>query len=270
MLRGVQDGHQKPIEELVKVIEAKNVYTVRVGMSKEIVAAVKSAVKVASLSAKYASSLRHIMVSFRRYEMTILATDLHVYLSQTVNIDADVTQEFSVLVDKDVLKAVKAKSELIFSPTFVSVDGIQYLCPIDTAEYPKFPQVENDNAAWVDATYFEDLAACALSASTLEARPILTCIHHRNDEIYATDGLRLLIAKEHCQFQKEFNLPARYADLLAKTFSEARLRYDGRYAMYSHEGTFILVRLFDGRYPEVSRIIPSNGKTAGEIQDVEA
>lgn len=240
-----------------------NLLKVSVTATKEVVSAIKAAVSVVPNRAHNAA-LKHVAVSFKRYAMTLAAMDSDTYYLNTVSLyDTDVTQYFTVLVPVEALKTVKARSTLSFSPSHVTINGVTFNCPMESSDFPQFPQLKSDYAR-VDVTqqYFNEVSTAAVSAATSELRPILTGVHHANNTVTTTDGLRLYRGNVGTTFEQSFVLPASAVKLLSKTFADgATLLYDGQLAQYHRDGATVIVRLLDGTYPDTSRIIPNSFKT---------
>lgn len=203
-----------------------------------------------------------VLVTVAQDSITFTATDLTVYVSRTVSTTVwgdDVTTVVPSHVFMD-MKAVKGKTvRLTVTPNSATVDGVT-VPTHDAREYPLPPTVgDTVYTAILDATrYLTDFSACATFAATSESRPILRAVHHIGGIIEATDSHKLL----RCETGKDFpslNVPSDISGVLSKVFDGMKvvnMTCDQYLTQYQAADATIIVRLMEGQYPDVSRVIP--------------
>lgn len=183
--------------------------------------------------------------------------------------DMHASEPIRLVVPREALKAIKAHATVAFDYGSIIAGGIRYAAPVSPSEFPKFPSMPLDAPRMiVHRRYFEDLAACAMSASEHETRPILLAVSHAGNTLVSTDSYRLLRCEQSDPFPASANVPAAIAPLLAKTFDTAIVRFTDAHAEYTDGATTITTRLIAGNYPDTSRIMPTQHKTSLTLPDV--
>ena len=253
-------------------------YEVEVTAGKDLVDVIKRAVSVAPKKSS-APILECVLFHVSRGFVDVSATDSEVWYTESVPVDAEcgVVGGFDVLIHKSALKGIKKGVKLGFTETGVLIGGVfnkMYADPAEYAKYAEFPALDTVDGSYryqVDSRYFADFLAAAEFASTSEVRPVLTAVCHREGYITATDGFKLLRVFLPEPFEADFLVPASAGKLLAKVFADsaAQLIVTDTRAFYSAPNKYVGVRRIDGRYPDITRIIPANTKASGKIEGLE-
>ena len=243
-------------------------------LSKEAIARLKL---VAAVAAKRSSRpiLECVSLTFEDGKLYAEATDITCYVRMCIMDCSDWAPNTRVILPARQLKALKAGSTLTIFPSAsttafarYSIGGMSGIS-LDSLSFPVLPSVQSGE--WVDAspTYFEHLAAVATHASDSESRPILMGVHHENNVLVATDGMRLMRVELSESFPTPFNMTGEYAATLYKIFGShgATIQTEGVFTKICGLHATAYIRHIDGTYPATDRIIPTNFNHVGRLQD---
>lgn len=153
---------------------------------------------------------------------------------------------------------------------------------MDPREYPSRPDVHDDRGFSVSAETLRELIdRTAFAISTSEARPVLTGVlwHYANGYLGlgATDSHRMATYKTEVETRQDYALmeaiiPGKTLQELARTLPQddtlVSVRIEEQQLLVEFQHTRCFTRLIDGKFPDLSRIIPQTFKTT-VILDIE-
>ena len=207
--------------------------------------------------------LTTVMLTLSYDKLTVTASDLDLYVERDLSLYVEIESglEFSSCVSADLIKKLKAPKagdaiKLLVTPEYVDIDGLKEFTA-DAREFPAMPHVDADAHA-VDPAYFDGLLAAAPGAATSETRPTLTAVCHQNGQLLATDSHRMLRVDGVPHFERDVLVPAAYAKTLHRLFAghSASVSADTAWIHYATDDTRVWVRQVQGKYPDMSRILP--------------
>lgn len=237
--------------------------------------------------------LSSILIEATKEGCTISATDLYFGVKSKVQTDIE-TEGTVVVPGKQFKEIISSLNPGILTLEFI--DGSLKIKSDKTKtslscqasnEYPPFPQVEGEEYK-ISSTHLEEIEKyVSFSASTDQARPVLTAIlfkfSEKGFEVISTDGFRLSILHldDSVQFSEEktFLIPAkslsevfRIMDRLESKEVSFKISQELKQIFFSIDGVLVFVRLIDGNYPPYEKIIPQGFKTevifdADELMD---
>lgn len=145
---------------------------------------------------------------------------------------------------------------------------------LDAEEYPRLPQIEENNKFQIAADLLKALIRQTVFAvSTSETRPILTGVNWKveNDELIciATDSHRLALrnAKIETEANETYNvvIPGKSLNELSKIIDDTSDLIDivitENQVLFKAKHLLFFSRLLEGNYPDTSRLIPTESKT---------
>lgn len=209
------------------------------------------------------------------------ATDLYFGIRCSLTVESEIDgnivvpgKQFKEIIsslDPGVLEIFFSDNSLAISNTSTNIS----LSSSNTHEYPPFPQVEGEEYVF-PTEYLEKIENNSVfSASTDQARPVLTAILFVFDEhgltCVSTDGFRLstVIIDNSQKFEpKKFLIPAKalsevfkIATKLKATEVRFKVSEELKQVFFSLAGVEVFVRLIEGEYPPYEKIIPSSFST---------
>ncbi|MGG0717576.1 DNA polymerase III subunit beta [Robertmurraya massiliosenegalensis] len=145
---------------------------------------------------------------------------------------------------------------------------------LDPDEYPRLPQVEEEDAFKIPTDLLKALIRQTVFAvSTSETRPVLTGVNWKveNGELIciATDSHRLALRKAKIEIEsdKMFNvvIPGKSLNELSKILDDNHELVDivitENQVLFKAKHLLFFSRLLEGNYPDTSRLIPAENKT---------
>jgi len=145
---------------------------------------------------------------------------------------------------------------------------------LDAEEYPRLPQIEEDNVFKIPTDLLKNLIRQTVFAvSTSETRPILTGVNWKveNHELIciATDSHRLALRKARVETENRESysvvIPGKSLNELSKILDDTNEPVDivitENQILFKTKHLLFFSRLLEGSYPETSRLIPTESKT---------
>lgn len=145
---------------------------------------------------------------------------------------------------------------------------------LDPEEYPRLPQIEEENAFKIPTDLLKALIRQTVFAvSTSETRPVLTGVNWRveNGELIciATDSHRLALRKAQIDLEndKQYNvvIPGKSLNELSKILDDSHelveIVMTENQVLVKAKHLLFFSRLLEGNYPDTSRLIPAENKT---------
>ena len=145
----------------------------------------------------------------------------------------------------------------------------------DAEEYPSMPHISEDNLFSIQSSLLKTMIKQTIFAvSTVESRPILTGVLWQLKDntlrFVATDSHRLAIRESMVDGGSDlsFNnivVPGKALNELSQIIDDDQSNVEvivtENQILFKIDHIIFLSRLLDGTYPDISRIIPENGKT---------
>ncbi|MED4797740.1 DNA polymerase III subunit beta [Priestia megaterium] len=145
---------------------------------------------------------------------------------------------------------------------------------LDAEEYPHLPQIEENNMFRLPTDLLKNMIRQTVFAvSTSETRPILTGVNWKVDgkelTCIATDSHRLALRKATIETGNEatYNvvIPGKSLSEFSKILDDSHELVDivitENQVLFKTKHLLFFSRLFDGNYPDTSRLIPADSKT---------
>lgn len=145
---------------------------------------------------------------------------------------------------------------------------------LDPDEYPRLPQVEEEDAFKIPTDLLKALIRQTVFAvSTSETRPVLTGVNWKieNGELIciATDSHRLALRKAKIEIESDklFNvvIPGKSLNELSKILDDnnelVEIVITENQVLFKAKHLLFFSRLLEGNYPDTSRLIPAENKT---------
>lgn len=156
--------------------------------------------------------------------------------------------------------------------TITSDNILTNLNGFPSEEYPKLPQMENAEHIKIPAIkLMEIIKQTAFAASKNKSRPVLTGVHMSFKEnrfsVAATNSHRLALRETELDsnVSGSFVVPGSSLNQLAKLMNheagEIHIFFTNSYIVFKAETILLYSRLIEGRYPDVSGLIPKETKT---------
>lgn len=230
--------------------------------------------------------LSSIHIQVKKNECIFSATDLYLGVRSSAQAEADQTGEI-VIPGKEFREIITSLSPGVI--TLEYVDGtlrikskktkVALQC-YNSEEYPDFPAVEGDEYA-LSGDYLKKIEQYLLfSASSDQARPVLTAILFDFDEsglrVVSTDGFRLSLmqlgadagVKNRDDSGGQLLVPAkalgeafRISSQLGVDEVRFKVSEELKQVFFSINSVEMYVRLIEGSYPPYEKIIPSSSST---------
>ncbi|WP_066366244.1 DNA polymerase III subunit beta [Neobacillus fumarioli] len=148
------------------------------------------------------------------------------------------------------------------------------LLGLDAEEYPRLPQIEENNKFYIATDLLKAMIRQThFAVSTSETRPILTGVNWRieNGELtcIATDSHRLALrnAKIEAENNETYNIviPGKSLSELSKIIDDSNGQIEivitENQILFKAKHLLFFSRLLEGNYPDTSRLIPADSKT---------
>jgi DNA polymerase-3 subunit beta len=145
---------------------------------------------------------------------------------------------------------------------------------LDAEEYPRLPQIKEENVFKIPTDLLKNLIRQTVFAvSTSETRPILTGVNWRveNSELIciATDSHRLALRKAKVEMEnnQSYNvvIPGKSLNELSKILDDSNelveIVITENQVLFKTKHLLFFSRLLDGNYPDTSRLIPTDSQT---------
>ncbi|EMT45739.1 DNA polymerase III subunit beta [Anoxybacillus flavithermus] len=181
---------------------------------------------------------------------------------------------FSEIVRKLPKEAVEIEVKDQFVTTIRSGKTEFYLNGLDPEEYPRLPQIQEENMFKIPADLLKHvIRQTVFAVSTSETRPILTGVNWRieNNELtcIATDSHRLAMRKAKVETEAEAHynivIPGKSLNELNKILEETNelvhIVVTENQVLFKTKHLLFFSRLLDGNYPDTSRLIPTDSQT---------
>jgi DNA polymerase III subunit beta len=182
---------------------------------------------------------------------------------------------FSEIVKKLPKETVQIEVQSHFSTVIRSGKAEFNLNGLDAEEYPHLPQIEEENIFKIPADLFKNMIRQTVFAvSTSETRPILTGVNWRVEgkqlTCIATDSHRLALRKATVESENDaqYNvvIPGKSLSEFSKILDDSNDLVDivitENQVLFKTKHLLFFSRLLDGNYPDTSRLIPNESKTA--------
>ncbi|MCR6098475.1 DNA polymerase III subunit beta [Salipaludibacillus agaradhaerens] len=168
-----------------------------------------------------------------------------------------------------------------FLTRLTSGDSVFNLNGLDPAEYPRLPEIEEDNVFKMPKDLLKSLIRqTAFAVSTAETRPILTGIHWAIDDgiltCTATDSHRLAMRHAKVETNSEelaFSnvvIPGKSLSELSKIIDDTDELIDiivtDNQILFKSTNLLFFSRLLDGNYPATKNMIPNHSKTSVKLE----
>lgn len=148
------------------------------------------------------------------------------------------------------------------------------LIGLDAEEYPRLPQIEENNKFYIATDLLKAMIRQThFAVSTSETRPILTGVNWKieNGELtcIATDSHRLALrnAKIEAENNETYNIviPGKSLSELSKIIDDSNGQIEivitENQILFKAKHLLFFSRLLEGNYPDTSRLIPADSKT---------
>ncbi|WP_461201466.1 DNA polymerase III subunit beta [Anoxybacillus sp. TBDG-1] len=181
---------------------------------------------------------------------------------------------FSEIVRKLPKETVEIEVKDQFVATIRSGKTEFHLNGLDAEEYPRLPQIQEENMFQIPADLLKHvIRQTVFAVSTSETRPILTGVNWRieNNELtcIATDSHRLAMRKAKVETESEayYNIviPGKSLNELNKILEESNepvhIVVTENQVLFKTKHLLFFSRLLDGNYPDTSRLIPTDSQT---------
>ncbi|ARA98153.1 MULTISPECIES: DNA polymerase III subunit beta [Geobacillus] len=181
---------------------------------------------------------------------------------------------FAEIVKKLPQQTIEIETEDNFLTVIRSGHSEFRLNGLNAEEYPRLPQIEEENVFQIPADLLKTLIRQTVFAvSTSETRPILTGVNWKveNGELIctATDSHRLAMRKVKIEAENAISynvvIPGKSLNELSKILDDGNapvsIVITANQVLFKAEHLLFFSRLLDGNYPETARLIPTDSKT---------
>jgi DNA polymerase III subunit beta len=218
-------------------------------------------------------------------EIQFVASNTNETIFHTVPVDGEeisVDEGGQVVLPRDVMDlAKKAKGAItltlsdnwLLTATFRKSE-FEFNC-MDAEEFPRLQSLSDKPLFKIKGTdFFELIGRTHFCAAESELRPILTGVLLKAENglltITATDSFRLSMVKMNCDCSQSFQavIPALPLSNILKNMDpteDMEIYVSDTQFSIKTDSTLYLIRLLDGTYPDVSRLISTNHKTKMRI-----
>lgn len=185
---------------------------------------------------------------------------------------------FSEIVKKLPLDTVEIEVQNHFLTIIRSGKSEFNLNGLDAEEYPRLPQIEEENVFRISTDLLKNMIRQTVFAvSTSETRPILTGVNWKVEgetlTCVATDSHRLAMrqAKIETAQTDSYNvvIPGKSLTELSKILDDSTDLVDivitENQVLFKTKHLLLFSRLLDGNYPDTSRLIPTDSKTELQV-----
>jgi DNA polymerase III subunit beta len=226
--------------------------------------------------------LSSVLIENTKEQCVISATDLYFGVRCIIQVDSE-KEGVTVVPGKQLKEIISSLNpgvlDLFFEKgklTLKSDKTSTSLSCMSSDDFPPFPQVEGEEYV-MSLTDLEKIDKnVGFSASTDQARPVLTSIlfifTEDNLKVVSTDGFRLATL-DMAGFKKqevgEFLIPAkalsevyRIADRVEAKEVRFKVSQELKQVLFSIDSVEVFVRLIEGEYPPYEKIIPTEFTTS--------
>lgn len=191
---------------------------------------------------------------------------------------------FPEIVRKVPMNAVEIESDAQLNVTIRSGSAEFKLNGQDAEEYPQLPKLHSEDSFELPADLLKNvIKETVFAVSTQETRPLLTGVNVKvqEDQLHfvATDSHRLasrqipVSTNEAALGFQNVVIPGKSLTELNKILDEnqdpVEIRITNNQILFRTKHLYFLSRLLEGNYPDTSRLIPSESKTALQIDTKE-
>ena len=191
---------------------------------------------------------------------------------------------FPEIVRKVPMNAVEIESDAQLNVTIRSGSAEFKLNGQDAEEYPQLPKLHSEDSFELPADLLKNvIKETVFAVSTQETRPLLTGVNVKVEEdqlhFVATDSHRLasrqipVSTNETAIGFQNVVIPGKSLTELNKILDEnqdpVEIRITNNQILFRTKHLYFLSRLLEGNYPDTSRLIPSESKTALQIDTKE-
>ncbi|MFC0296052.1 DNA polymerase III subunit beta [Geobacillus jurassicus] len=181
---------------------------------------------------------------------------------------------FAEIVKKLPQQTVEIETEDNFLTIIRSGHSEFRLNGLNADEYPRLPQIEEENMFQIPADLLKAvIRQTVFAVSTSETRPILTGVNwkveHGELVCTATDSHRLAMRKVKIESERDVSynvvIPGKSLNELSKILDDdnrpVEIVMTANQVLFKAEHLLFFSRLLDGNYPETARLIPTDSKT---------
>lgn len=219
--------------------------------------------------------LENILFGLTKNHLRLLATDLEVSISATIEVKG--SEDGIVAVPaKRVMETIRALPDvqLVFQAEagtnkikMITESGEYNLMGESSEEFPTIPQFKSEDQISLSGTLLRSLINRTIfSVSTDELRPAMTGVlfqlKGQDMRIVATDGHRLVrinyVGQSKSKIKKDLIIPAKALTLLARSAEEGdnTMSVDLTHVQFSLGNTTLTSRLIEEAYPNYESVIP--------------
>lgn len=191
---------------------------------------------------------------------------------------------FSEVVRKLPESIVEVSVEDQFKTVIRSGNAEFIIHGLDAEEYPRLPQINQENSFTMPTDLLKNvIKQTVFAVSTSETRPILTGVHwtFENNELIAvaTDSHRLALKKATLQTSLEQDqsfsivIPGKSLTELTKVLDDnqepVEIIVTENQILFKAKNLLFYSRLLEGKYPDTSKLIPTDSKTTTKLNSKE-
>lgn len=225
-----------------------------------------------------ASALQGVYIKSAPDKLDIYATDLNMYYHTSIK--ATISDELQILVDpKKIIEFIQ-----LLNPGQIDIEFLENRIQImqgktkgvfpviQSEEFPLPPDLLEEEQEISTSFILEDLPFILFTASTDDARPVLTGINFvvSDDEllIVSTDGFRLSLLKQKSKgVLSSMIIPAEFLRELIRNISkETKVTFiyskKENIVRFKVQEDIFYTRLIDGEFPPFEKVVPSEKATS--------
>ncbi|GFN32551.1 DNA polymerase III subunit beta [Paenibacillus xylaniclasticus] len=239
--------------------------------TKEIQTAFKNLLKLAPVKSSV-PILSNILIIADSKKVELTATDIDTTIHVILK-NAEVIETGSYIIPRDTIKLVQKLNDTYITISENNIESgkrnVKYQA-LSTEMYPEKQNFNfNQHAFTLSRPQMSEILPMTYACSTMESTPILKGVLFRNTNVVATDRHRMALRTlESNDYTHDMVIPSNAIDLI-QTFTEKQ--YKGEYSFIVDEynrfvniqfdNVTMIVRLCEGTYPDVSKIIPRTFNT---------
>lgn len=223
----------------------------------------------------------HILIQAKNSILTINATDYEIGLSYEIK-NIDIIEDGQTTANgKKLLDIIKTLNngeislEQINESLYIKQGNSKFKLPIFNAnEFPKFPQLENENEFKIDTyklikSIKKITPSIDINNPKFELNGALINIQENKINFVSTDTKRLSIVEIQNQSNQEdisLIIPKKAINEIQKLiFDEIKINYDQQILLINSNNFKFFTKLINGKFPEYKRIIPQSLKYKLEL-----
>ncbi len=219
--------------------------------------------------------LEDFLFTIENNKLRITATDLETSITNEIEVNADTSGTVAVPA-KILLETLKALpqqpitfnvNEENFGIEITSAYGKYKLAGENGADFPRIPEADNVDAIELQAQMLnQGISKTLFATSSDELRPAMTGVYFQVDFnkliLVATDAHKLVkytFSEIGGDVSTSFIVPKKALNLLKNALpsgGEVTLSFNKANAFFNFEGTSLVCRLIDARYPDYNAVIP--------------